>query len=858
MRISKITPKLFGRYRTDAPLDLPDSSIVVVYGNNEVGKTTYADLAVTLLSSTYDKDIVKRYGNYQDSLKGSIEISDSAESLTIQFKSATVPKNSGGPVKREGLPANQLWTKAQAIQSLIIRNIFRVSSHEINNRQVAIEKFDGYGLGDRNGASIRTVLADYDSKAKALDRPISDLRSLMRGLERQLSDANKSTKNYEGLLTESSNLDVEIEKTRSDEREQRAIQSQISFCEGAQTVVTTGEKALRALEELEANGQLIPVTFSDVHTRVGQIIDEIGELNVQERKHDLDELVVKLGSETQAANESLSSLSITRDAFVTNAALFSNEARRLLLGRLVETASARSTQMANSKESEIARRQSDLDDAKSELQTAESEWTRFTANVSAQQYLINPPAVSHAGSSQIGLLLPNWSYGIPVLGLIVSLISKQSVGIGFSLVFGILLAFLQFTSSRTVTQPGDETAFVHDRTLVHVAAQRVINAEHGVNSAQQNLDSLNRDEKRRLDEIAKLSDLIEKILQEAELHLPIDSDAAAFAAYFEDLKTAVQNCADERECAEQVQTQTEILDRLNQSFDKLIEEISGIYASLEMPFNPAFFISTNAACTTLENLQEDFKNQSSLRTQVNAVNELFIGRSDESEVRPLMRMSSVDRSEMQTNSESRLRDILAEREDLEARQRDLQIKVNEFETMSRMSGLRSELESVKEQLLESQFNRFQFVLQSKLLRKFATQRAQDLKPELVKNVQDMVLSVATDWKTIEFLTDSEGKIEHIEVRKSDNSVVTDSQLSSGAQSLLYLAMRVAIMQQEATNSLSIPLLCDDPLIYMDDIRTRLALQMLKEASEGHQIIYFTCKTEIRELAEEMNIPVVTI
>jgi uncharacterized protein YhaN len=45
---------------------------------------------------------------------------------------------------------------------------------------------------------------------------------------------------------------------------------------------------------------------------------------------------------------------------------------------------------------------------------------------------------------------------------------------------------------------------------------------------------------------------------------------------------------------------------------------------------------------------------------------------------------------------------------------------------------------------------------------------------------------------------------------------------------------------------------------MDDTRTRLALQMLKEASEGHQIIYFTCKQEIRELAEEMNIPVVTI
>jgi uncharacterized protein YhaN len=34
--------------------------------------------------------------------------------------------------------------------------------------------------------------------------------------------------------------------------------------------------------------------------------------------------------------------------------------------------------------------------------------------------------------------------------------------------------------------------------------------------------------------------------------------------------------------------------------------------------------------------------------------------------------------------------------------------------------------------------------------------------------------------------------------------------------------------------------------------------MLNNASEGHQIIYFTCKQEIRELAEEMKIPVITI
>jgi uncharacterized protein YhaN len=34
--------------------------------------------------------------------------------------------------------------------------------------------------------------------------------------------------------------------------------------------------------------------------------------------------------------------------------------------------------------------------------------------------------------------------------------------------------------------------------------------------------------------------------------------------------------------------------------------------------------------------------------------------------------------------------------------------------------------------------------------------------------------------------------------------------------------------------------------------------MMRDQAEGHQIIYFTCKTEIRDLAEEMQIPVIDI
>ena len=34
--------------------------------------------------------------------------------------------------------------------------------------------------------------------------------------------------------------------------------------------------------------------------------------------------------------------------------------------------------------------------------------------------------------------------------------------------------------------------------------------------------------------------------------------------------------------------------------------------------------------------------------------------------------------------------------------------------------------------------------------------------------------------------------------------------------------------------------------------------MLRDQADGHQVLYFTCKKEIKNLANELGIPVVTI
>lgn len=858
MRITNITPKIFGRYRSDAPLDLPDSSIVVIYGKNEVGKTTYADMAVTLLSKDYDTSVIGRYGNRADPIRGEITVSESGVTNQISFSpTARIPARATA-VARKSSPETALWARIQNIQGSILRNIFRVLSHEITDGKSSKMRFDDYGLGDRRGAPIRAILNGYESDAEAENKKIAAIKKVIRDIETDLRKAKRSTENYEKLLSDLSKLDRQIEEKKSEELQERALQSQLSFCEGAQTTTEAGDRAEFDLRELETSGQLINSLFSDIDTRIAQIISEISELQIPVNRENLETLSGQLRQQTEDVNSRLTNLLLTRDSFVSNVALTSHEARKALLKELVDSAAKRSALTGQTRRPEVVIRQTELQRAEDALTNASSEWDKFNANVSAHEYIFSPPSATRPIQQVSGPSFPVWVYGIPAVGIIISIVLEQNSGVGISLAFAAILAFLQFSGPRSVTESTPEQESQQDRSVVYAAAQRVIAAGNAKSDAKDRLSSLISEEGQRDQELKQLSEKIQLILKQSGLPFPDISDAATFSAYFEDLKAVADSIEAESALTEQTAAASERLNRLQDQFSALIEEVEGMFTSLKIDFNKTFFASANAACETLQTVRTSFQNQKTLREAVKAVDRLFIGRNDESEVRPLMALTSDERRNKKIDSEAQLKALHIEREAFESQHREKSEQLQDLEDVSQLSNLRSELDSLNEQLLELQFNRLRLVLQAKVLRKFATQRAQDSKPELVKKVQAMVLNVAHDWKSVEFLTNSDGKIESIEVKKSDESIVLDSQLSSGAQSLLYLAMRIAIMQQEAANGLSIPLLCDDPLIYMDDDRTRLALQMLKEASVGHQIIYFTCKREILNLARDMEIPVKTI
>ena len=175
-------------------------------------------------------------------------------------------------------------------------------------------------------------------------------------------------------------------------------------------------------------------------------------------------------------------------------------------------------------------------------------------------------------------------------------------------------------------------------------------------------------------------------------------------------------------------------------------------------------------------------------------------------------------------------------------------------TSHRINDLNLSIGETKEQIREAQLMFARLNLLASKMESFAIARAEATKPELHKRVQEMVVAVAEDWNSIDLTG------EHPVVTYKNAVEVEDTFLSEGGRTLLYTAMRIAIMQQEAQDpkAAALPLLCDDPLLHLDDERTVQAFRMMRDQAEGHQIIYFTCKTEIRDLAEEMNIPVVTI
>jgi uncharacterized protein YhaN len=135
----------------------------------------------------------------------------------------------------------------------------------------------------------------------------------------------------------------------------------------------------------------------------------------------------------------------------------------------------------------------------------------------------------------------------------------------------------------------------------------------------------------------------------------------------------------------------------------------------------------------------------------------------------------------------------------------------------------------------------------------STNAGNRLKRHYEKNFQPEVLSYASEY--LSQLTG--GKYHNIWTQLGENNLCIDDQqnkerhveeLSRGTCEQLFLAVRLATIDQFREKSIQLPLILDDVMVNYDQVRTEAAVETLIQfAEKGHQVILFTCHLHLAEL-----------
>lgn len=86
-----------------------------------------------------------------------------------------------------------------------------------------------------------------------------------------------------------------------------------------------------------------------------------------------------------------------------------------------------------------------------------------------------------------------------------------------------------------------------------------------------------------------------------------------------------------------------------------------------------------------------------------------------------------------------------------------------------------------------------------------------------------------------------GPAKTIEARSDDGRWLAGAALSTGARSLVYLAVRTALVELDtARQGVALPVIFDDPLVHLDPTGRLSAIAIIERLRARHQVIVFTC------------------
>lgn len=232
---------------------------------------------------------------------------------------------------------------------------------------------------------------------------------------------------------------------------------------------------------------------------------------------------------------------------------------------------------------------------------------------------------------------------------------------------------------------------------------------------------------------------------------------------------------------------------------------------------------------------------------------------DSPEVREILAVHS-DTAELSVQREitrSRSADIQRERDELNVRRGEIRVEIDRLEGTEVLPTLLFRKGTLEDTKTEAMVRRDTLTQAQDLLGAAIDEHERDYQDPVVALASALVAEVVPDWGTVIKRRDDGGKL--LIERVGSDGRIGDHAISDGGRALLYLAMRLAFAQQDASRrQIALPIICDDPLIHFDDVRQRAAVQLLKRVSTEHQVILFTCERDTRDHAVSLGASVVEL
>jgi len=201
---------------------------------------------------------------------------------------------------------------------------------------------------------------------------------------------------------------------------------------------------------------------------------------------------------------------------------------------------------------------------------------------------------------------------------------------------------------------------------------------------------------------------------------------------------------------------------------------------------------------------------------------------------------------------SDLKELQGERDNLRDRRQTLQNEINAKDGSAQAANASEEAE---EHLASIASNAEQYLrLQAAALilkQRIENYRKTNQAPVLARAGELFSKLTLRSYAGLRDELDDKGNPILLGVRPDDKEVIVEG-MSDGSRDQLYLALRLATLEQHLSKGEPMPFVVDDILIGFDDKRTRVCLEVLAELALSTQVLLFTHHRRVIELAKPID------